>query len=436
MSPKEHSPLVKLSLSYFHQSFGDLLSVRALISDFTRSLIEGLFERITWFGRTKQDYQNFERTARASYSFLEQGNKVKHKDIAQQFALVIDEIIPASNDSAKAGSEASQEPESNPDSRIKKYLEFYKVMYERLLPIICSTIIYAFGISKNSKEKAFIPMDDGKVSLKAIDKMEKLLHYPENRLAIGINSHIRNAYAHENYKILDGARVELWDINPNTRKLTWGPEIWTLQQLITLCDELWVNSLGITCALVLYDVNNRQIVAERGWVSPAKPPPLREGELKNTIDSIVDKLGFYLKDIKVSPNFISLTLSTKSKGINQESKLMLGYENHVRLFKIPMWYEEKRIIDQLVIFLHRIIPYVEPDIKISIQVLSSNGEPLGALITDLPTIINLNLVSIKPEIVEGIRHIFKRDTLQDCVTFVEKEGAPKFVGISPSPPKK
>lgn len=190
MSQREHSPLVKLSLIYFHQSFGDLLSVRALISDFTRSLIEGLFERITWFGRTKQDYQNFERTARACYSFLEQGEKVKPKDIAQQFALIVEKIIPASNDSAKAGSEAAQLPDSDPDSQIIKYLEFYKVMYERLVPIICSTIIYAFGISKNSKEKAFIPMDDGKVSLKAVDKMEKLLNYPENRLAIGINSHI------------------------------------------------------------------------------------------------------------------------------------------------------------------------------------------------------------------------------------------------------
>ena len=152
MSQNEHLPLVKLALNYFHHSFGDLLSIRALMTEFDYSLIKGIFERILCFGRTKNDYDNFERTARAAYSFLEQGNRVKHKAVAQQFALVIDKIIPALNDSGKAGSEAAQVPEVDADSRIKKYLEFYKVMYGGLLPLICAPVVYAFGISKHSKE--------------------------------------------------------------------------------------------------------------------------------------------------------------------------------------------------------------------------------------------------------------------------------------------
>ena len=59
------------------------------------------------------------------------------------------------------------------------------------------------------------------------------------------------------------------------------------------------------------------------------------------------------------PNGVSITLSTKSKGIDQESELYMGYKNYTNLFKIPMWYEEKRVIDQLTIMLHRLTPYFE-----------------------------------------------------------------------------
>ena len=97
MSQPRHSPIVMLALPQFKHSFGDLFSIRSLITDFSRSLIEGTFENIMWFGRTSNDYRNFERTARAAYHFLEEGNKVKHKDIVQKYALVIDQIMPAWN---------------------------------------------------------------------------------------------------------------------------------------------------------------------------------------------------------------------------------------------------------------------------------------------------------------------------------------------------
>lgn len=434
MSQSRRSPISKLALNYFHHSFGDLLSIRALITEFDHSLLEGIFERILWFGRTKHDYDNFERTARAAHNFLEKGNQVKHKAVAQQFALVIDKIIPALNDSGKAGNEAAQVPEVDADSRIKKYLEFYKVMYEGLLPLICAPVVYSFGIAKHIKDKAFIPDDDGKIGLNALKKMEKWLVYPENRLAIGLNNHIRNAYVHERYRILDDARVELWDHDPYRPNRSWGPEIWPLDQLTKLCDQLWVNTLGITCALVLYCINNRQIVAERGWVSPVKLPQLRREELKAVVNDMANELGFYLNDMELLPGKLSMNLSTKSEGINQQADLMLRYKDHVQLYKIPMWYEKKRVVDQLTIMLHRIMPYVEAQSEVSIQVFSPDEKPLGELVTDFPTLTSLHVTNFEPKTVENIRHAFKSDTLGDCVTFVEKEGVPKLVGTKPVPP--
>lgn len=436
MSQKERSPIARLALSQFHHGFADLLSIRASITPFDRSLLEGIFENIMWFGRKKHDYENFERTARSAYHFLEQGSQVKHKAVAQQFALIIDKVIPALNNSGKARNEAIQVPEDDADTRIKKYLEYYKVMYEGLLPLICAPVVYAFGFVKHVKDKALIPKDDGKVGLNALNKMEKWLVYPENRLTIGLNSHIRNAYAHENYRILDDARVELWDHDPYHPNRSWGPEIWSLDQLTKLCDQLWVNALGITCALVLYDINNRQIVADRGWVSSVKLPKLRREELKGVVNNMANKLGFYLNDMELLLDKLSINLSTKSEGINQQADLTLGYKDRVQLFKIPMWYEKKRVVDQLLIMLHRIIPYVEAQIEVSIQVFSPDDKPLGELITDFPTLIGLHVTNFEPKTVESTRHAFKVDTLGDCVTFVEKEGAPRWVGTRPVTPNK
>jgi len=205
--------------------------------------------------------------------------------------------------------------------------------------------------------------------------------------------------------------------------------------LIKLCDQLWVNALGIICALVLYDINNRLIIEDRGWVSSVQLLRLRREELNTAIDAIADELGFYLKNIEVLTDKVSITLSTKSKGIDQESKLMLGYKNHVKLFKIPMWYEKKRVIDQLTMMLHRLMHYFETQSEVSIHVISQDDKPLGILIADFPTLIGLRLTNFDPETVESIRHSFKSDTIGASITFVKKEGAPKFFGNGPVTPK-
>jgi hypothetical protein len=427
MPQTRRSPITRFALPQFHDSFDDLLSVQAFITPFSRLLLETIFERIMWFGRTKHDYNVFERTARVAYHFLESGSKANHKAVAKQFYAVINKVVPALNDSCRAQIEANQIPKDNADNRIEKYLMYYKAMHEGLLPFICAPVVYAFGIAENIRNKAFTPGINGKIDLHTISKMNKWLIYSENRLTIGLNSHVRNAYAHNNYRILDDAKVELWDRD-------WGPEIWQLDQLIQLCDQLWVNALGITCALVLYDINNNWIVGARGWMSPTKAPHLRRQELKSAIEAIADELGFYLEKVEALSNGVSITLSTKPKGIDQEGKLYMGYKSHTDFFKIPVRYEEKRVIDQLVIMLHHLIPYFETQNEVSINVVSWDDVSLGSLITDFCTFIGLQLEDTKPETVDAIRQVFKTDTLGDCVTFVEKEGAPKFVGRGPARP--
>jgi hypothetical protein len=428
-------PIVKLALPRFYNSFHDLISIKHSMTPFDISLIESTFGNILWFGRSKKDYTNFERTARSAFHFLEEGNRVNHKSVALFFTSMIDKVIPAFNNSGKAGSEAKQVPEKDKDTQIKKYFDYYKVMYEGLLPIICAPIVYSFAVSKHIKDRVFLPQDDGKIGLHTLSKMEKHLVYRENRIAIGLNSHVRNAYSHENYKILDNACVELWDKDPNTKKVSWGPEKWTLKQIIELCDQLWVNALGIVCALILYDINNRQIIASRGWSSSVTLPKLRKEELKDVINDLVDELGFYLNELEILESVLSMKLKTKTEGITQQAKLMLGYEDRTQLFEIPIWYEKRRVIDQLVIMLYRLVPYFSTQTEVSIQVVSSENEALGELAIDFDTFSKINIKQINPRTIDSIRNYFRVDTLKQYITFVEKEGLPKWVGTTANSPK-
>jgi hypothetical protein len=275
MTRPHHSPIVLLAFSQFQREFADLINANALITDFSRALIDGIFENVMWFDRTVIDYREFIRTARAAYHFIFEGNKTKPKEIAQQYSLIIDNIIPALNTAGLALNEAKSVPAENQDDKIRKYLNSYKVMYEGLLSFICGPVIYAFGISKHTKNKVFVPDENGKISFKCLFEMEKLLIYSENRLVRGLNNHIRNAYAHENYKILDDGNVELWDPNPYKPKKPWGPEVWSLKKLIHLNNELWINALGIICALILYDINNRELATRLGWITPKPFPQFR-----------------------------------------------------------------------------------------------------------------------------------------------------------------
>ncbi len=133
MPRKERSPIARIALSQFRRSFDDLLRPQAYLNSFSQYLIEIVVEIVMWFGRPKDDYENFERTARVANYFLEVGTQKKPEAVASKFILVLDKLIPALNISRMAESKAKQVSEDDPDTRIENYLAYYKVLYEGLL---------------------------------------------------------------------------------------------------------------------------------------------------------------------------------------------------------------------------------------------------------------------------------------------------------------
>jgi len=372
------TPIKRLAITEFRRQFGDLFSIKAEIDDFERILIENTYE-LMWLNKySKSDLKKKKKTVRASFSFLDKGFLVSPKKVAMAFTGSIELVPPALNNSWSKKVNAESVSPIDFDEQIERYLSFYKTMYEGLIPVIMAPIVYSFALyRKISNISSFKPHSDGRISLNAINKMDKWRIRPQNRLAIGLNNHIRNAYSHERYRILDDAKVEMWDKNIHKKK-KWGPEIWSLEELKDICNLLWHNSQAITCALALFSINNKKTIHARGWFTPSPVPQLREAELRSSLEQFAGKLSFKLKNHEINEKNINLTLATKPKGINQESEIFVGGKIP-RKFIQPIRYVEVPVIEQTLGFLQSIYGLVAPDKILSISFIDWTDEQLGKI---------------------------------------------------------
>ena len=71
-----------LAMNQFVEEFGELLSVRAEVTFFERSLIEATYEQI-WFVRERKD--EWARRVRAAFHFLDQGALESPKGVSEHF---------------------------------------------------------------------------------------------------------------------------------------------------------------------------------------------------------------------------------------------------------------------------------------------------------------------------------------------------------------
>jgi hypothetical protein len=97
-----------------------------------------------------------------------------------------------------------------------------------------------------------------------------------------------------------------------------------------------------------------------------------------------------------------------------------------------MWYEQTRVIDQLINMLCLLTPYFDVNTEIHIKIASSDDTTIGELVTDFNTIIGLQFTDTEPETVEEKRRSFQIDTISDLITYVEREDEPQFVGMAPN----
>jgi len=398
-----YSQIEMIFFRNFLEQFSDLFSVRAKITNFEQTLIQHSKMIIWQEGYSKEDMKIWQKNIRAANNLLNQGALVDRKSvfmaylrIAERISIVLNQCL----DSRKKAKEADLF-----DDFIEAHLAQYKTIYEGLLTLIFAPIVFAGKLAKNINDNSLVPGRDGRISLNAVSKIEKYLDFREKVFSIGINNHVRNAYAHQKYRILDGGKFEIWDKN-------WGPELWDYKRIEKLCDSLWLNALSIVCALSIFSINNRKQAEELGWISLSKIPKLRYKELKVVIEKIADRRCFDLLKFGYDGHTILLELSTRPKGIDQEAIVYAGSSHHVKRYKISMKYVERPVIVHALGFCQELGQYCIQFDGIKMTIYNYDKQKIGDLSIDYKNIEKIS--SIKDLTVEEARKLFSVDTIDNA----------------------
>src|SRR5438552_13581845 len=91
----EKSPLRFVALKLFAEDFGDLVSVRAEITPFERSLIEGTYE-LLWLDMFDGSARmSWAQTLRAGFRLVDNGALKEPQLVWESYTRIVNEIVPA-----------------------------------------------------------------------------------------------------------------------------------------------------------------------------------------------------------------------------------------------------------------------------------------------------------------------------------------------------
>ncbi len=220
---------------------------------------------------------------------------------------------------------------------------------------------------------------EGKVSLSQLARVQYEGFFQKKQLEHGLNNHLRNSYAHECYRFLDGGRIKLWDINPRTGDYSWGPLTYTEDMLIEECETLWRNVLGVVNAWILFSVNNRRII-EQGKYSDSFPivrDPPRMEEIKAYAELVLWHHGLDIISFQFEDEQMILKLRCQLKGADQDSEMFMESGSKVRKFIARMKYYEVPLIEQLIGALQNIRNQIGQDFGYMATVLSVENANIG-----------------------------------------------------------
>jgi hypothetical protein len=404
-----------VAIPQFMEEFGDLLSVRAEVTEFERSLIEGVYEQIYLVREQKHQWT---RRVRAAFHFLDQGHLNSPKSVAEHFLNSANQLALLLN-TAHASKLELRNAKMNEEGNVRDTLAYYKQLVEGPFRVLLAPVAFGFARKMKLTDRDFVPQRDGKASLNALRKIERYLVYPQNQLSIGYNSHVRNAYAHEKYRALDGGKVELWDEEPSTRR-AWGPETWTLEQLEDLVQQLELTIRGLTMALAIYSANTRAFIGERR-ITPTIPlPPVIFRDLKASLEHFARKYGFDLRQTTKDGKTLRLIVRTELRGIDQESEIYVGGNKWSRRFKQPIKYIEVPVVAQALELIRQCEPVLDEYDEVALAVLNPDDETVGEFAIRKDQLSRLIGPDAPP--LQEARKLAHKDTVGDTSMHVRLEG--------------
>ena len=414
------NPLEAIAIVELQRQFGDLLSVRAEVGDYEYGMVASILGNLFLGAIDPSERQRFDRTVRAAHHYLDYGALKRTRESCEAYVRVVDAIPEALNDVMRKRDEAER---MLGDKWIETLLALYKSITEGLLTVLAAPVVVGFSHVHGVKDPAFTPKPDGRVDLKAIELMENWLTAPSNLLKEGLNKHVRNAYAHQRYRILDDGLVEMWDETPQGR-LTWGPERWKFEAVEALSDRLLVTCQAITLALAIFGINYRQLITARGWRPPDLPKrPMRFEDLRHLIQLFATYNSFTVASVERHNDELHMRLKTQPRGIDQTEQILLGGPSGARGYDKPARYEHTLVAEIALGFLQRALGAEPGYARYALEIANEDDVAVGTF-----AITSAALEKVQGPKGGGIdkdRQLAAVDTLGDARMWVKIEGPPQ-----------
>jgi hypothetical protein len=309
------------------------------------------------------------------------------------------------------------------DQWIEALLALYKSITEGLLTLLAAPVVVGFSHVHGIKDAAFTPKPDGRVDLKAIELMENWVAAPSNLLKEGLNKHVRNAYAHHRYRILDDGFVEMWD-ETRQGKVTWGPERWKFEAVEALCDRLLVTCSAITLALAIFGINYRKLITARGWRPSDLPKrPIRFEELRQLIQLYAAYNSFTVVSVERHNDELHMKLKTQPRGIDQTEQYLLGGPGGSRGYDKPVWYEHTLVAEIALGLLQRALCGEPGYVRYALQIANDDDVAVGTIAISSAALEKVQ--GPKGGSIDKDRQLAEVDTLGDAHMWVKIEGPPQ-----------
>ena len=416
------SPVSKLALNAFAEEYGDLLLDFDGLTIYEHDLIVGTRERV-FVGRfDEHKIRSLRTTGRLSARLMQSGASVSLEPVARAFILNSERVPRLLNRTSDALDAAREVTE--PDGRIEAHLRFYQLSYEGVFPALLAPVVVGMGLASAADPAHFRLDSDGRIRLSALSKIKHYSWFPAQQLSIGLNKHLRNASAHQRYRLLDSGRIEFWDVDQRTGKRNWGPETWTVEQLEEICEQLWRNCLGVVNGLIVFSIRYRSLIDSSGLletVHPAKDP-VRAEEVRGLATRLANIRGFSVRDFFYEPGRLRLKLRTQPRGVDQDSEILTSAGERVRRYTVRMTYCDCSLVEQAVGLLQEIRFHINDDFRFDLKVSRYDAASLGQLVgrTDVIPAKKIPLGELRPR--------FEMDTISDVSIPVLQEDLPREDG--------
>jgi hypothetical protein len=415
------NPLEAIAIPELQRQFGDLLSVRAEVGDYEYGLVASILSNLFLGRLDAAERQRFDRTVRAAHYYLDRGALKRTRESCEAYVRVVDAIPEAINDVMRKRDETER---MLGDKWGEALLALYKSITEGLLTILAAPVVVGFShVYGGIKDPAFTAKPDGRVDLKAIELMEDWSLAPSNLLKEGLNKHVRNAYAHQRYHILDDGLVEMWD-EDRRGKVTWGPERWKFEAVEALCDRLLVTCQAITLALAIFGINYRQLITARGW-RPANLPkrPMRLVEMRQLIQMYAAFNSFAVVSVERRNDELHMKLKTQRRGIDQSERILVGGPGGARAYDKPVRYEDSLVGEIALGLLQRTLGGEPGYARYVLEIANEDDVAIGTFAITSAALEKVQ--GPKGQSIAKDRQLAEIDTLGDARMWVKIEGAPQ-----------